>query len=102
MEAIARVEGVVRASTASFYASVFEVFDVTLAPGFGYEDLAAVSSLVMDGFLLRARTDAAIATRTVTVPGIDGEPVEWPLVAHTLRSVVLGVICDARISASAA
>lgn len=91
-EVVAGIEARFAARMAAFYTDMIGRVGATLRPGFTVEHLAALTALIVEGVATRVRNEQGSLDTTVRAPGLDGEIVEWPLAAYTIRSVVDGMI----------
>jgi AcrR family transcriptional regulator len=91
---VQRIEGQFAHRMALFYADMIERYGASLKPGFTVDQIAALTAMIVEGVSTRVRNSESALDAVVSAPGLDGEPVEWTLVAYTIRSVIDGMIED--------
>lgn len=74
-----------------FHAAALSAVGRRLLPGLDMRQLVTAGSSLIDGLVSRRRIGIPVVERMILEPGIDGEPVEWTLVARAYLSVVEGM-----------
>jgi AcrR family transcriptional regulator len=73
------------------YEGVFARFGVRLRPGFDMAHFAGAASSALEGIATNRAFGPEVPDQTLTLPGIDGEPVEWHLAAAAFMALVDGM-----------
>lgn len=79
--ALRGIDAAFTAAMVEFYSSALTALGRRMRPGLEWRHLVTAGAGLVEGTVARRRIGSPVADEVVTLPGIDGEPVEWTVVA---------------------
>lgn len=90
-EALREAEEKMMAAMVEFHAAAFHALGRRMRPGLDLRQLVTAGSSMIEGLVSRRRIGAPVVDQVVLRPGVDGEPVEWTLVALAYLTIIEGM-----------
>jgi AcrR family transcriptional regulator len=90
-EALREADATFTTAMVDFYGTALSSLGRRMRPGLEWRHLVTAGAGMVEGTVARRRFGAPVASETIVLPGIDGEPVEWTLVAVAYLAMLEGL-----------